>query len=282
MKTRVSNLRIGQYRFQLTLTTDDRQYTSDAEVVVIVYAQNGQPPAIRLSLETKNVNVLNNLIVLNASGSTADYGIAKWQWTKSPSSPAMGHFLNNSQTQPIAYITNLIEGQYVFHLQLSDDRQQMSEANITVNVKGVPDAENVVEVLLQSKPYLHQQTLDNLLSQMRVFLLDVLPDIHIVMVGMIKEHVLLIRGEDRKTDAIISPKLIADHLRAKIKPLRSASNTDIVSINTYLCLSNCSNHGKCSHETKHCVCDRYYMENWFKSFVRQEPNCGKDQVTLEE
>lgn len=278
LKTRVTNLRIGQYKFQLTLTTDDQEFVSKIEVPVIVYSQDGRPPKIRIDLETPSVNILNNLIILNASGTTADYGITKWQWSKSASSPAMGHFLNNSNHLPIAYMTNLVEGQYVFHLQVVDDRQQTSETNISVHVDGIAEAANLVEILFPSKPELHQQTLENLLSQIRVFLIDVFPNIYIDMVGVTKDNVLLIKGRDAKSNSILPPKSIVDHLRAKLKPLRSASNVDILSINTYLCLSNCSNHGKCDRQSKRCVCNRYYMENWFKSIVQQEPNCGKKEA----
>ncbi len=277
LKTRISNLRIGQYKFQLSLTTKNQEYTSEKDVLVIVYSQNGQPPKLNIQLETKNINVLNNLIILNASGTTADYGIAKWEWTKSPLSPAMGYFINNSNLSPIAYLTNLIEGQYIFILQVTDDRQQMSEMNVTIDVDGVPDAENLIEVNFLSNPYLYQRTLENLLAQIRVFLIDLFPNINIHMIGMPKENNLLIKGNDLKTGLIISPKLIVNHLQNKIKSLRSASNMNILSIETYLCLSNCSNHGTCDHKTKHCICNRYYMENWFKSIVYKDPNCGKDK-----
>jgi len=188
----------------------------------------------------------------------------------------MGYFINNSNLSPIAYLTNLIEGQYTFILQVTDDRQQMSEMNITVNVNGIPDAENLIEIKFLSKPYLYQQTLDNLLAQIRVFLIDLYPNINILLIGMSKENNLLIKGIDLKTNLIISPKIIVNHLQNKIKPLRSASNMNIISIETYLCLSNCSNHGICDHTTKHCLCQKYYMENWFKSIVYKEPNCGKN------
>lgn len=277
LKTRVSNLRIGQYKFQLTLATKDEEYVSKKDVLVIVYAQNGQPPKLALRLETNNVNIISNLIVLNASNTTADYGIDRWLWKKGPSSPAMGNFINDSDQSPVAYVTNLIEGTYVFTLQVFDDRQQMSESNITVAVRGLANAQDLIEILFASKPYLRQQTLDNLLAQIRVFLLDISSSIDIVMVGMPKENMLLIKGIDSKTNAVVSPKLVANHLQSKIKSLRSASNVDIASIDTYLCLSNCSNHGKCDQKTKRCVCNRYYMENWFKSLVHREPNCGKNE-----
>jgi len=151
----------------------------------------------------------------------------------------------------------------------------MSEMSITVNVNGIPDSENLIEIKFLSESYLYQQTLDNLLAQIRVFLLDLYPNINILMVGMLKENILLIKAIDFKTNLIISPKLIVNHLQKKIKSLRSASNMDISSIETYLCLSNCSNHGICDNRTKHCICKKYYMENWFKSIVYKEPNCGK-------
>jgi len=148
--------------------------------------------------------------------------------------------------------------------------------NITVHVNGISDAENLIEIYFLSEPYLYQQTLDNLLAQIRVFLIDLYPNINILMIGMTKENILLIKGIDSKTNLIISPKIIVNHLQNKIKSLRSASNMNILSINTYLCLSNCSNHGKCDQKTKYCICNKYYMENWFKSVVYKEPNCGKN------
>lgn len=274
LKTRVTNLRIGQYKFRLSLTTDDHRYSSKIDVIVIVYAQNGRPPKIQLTLETPNVNILSNLIILNGSQTTADYGIAKWQWLKSPSSPALGSFINNSDVLPVAFVTNLIEGQYVFTLQVVDDRKQTSETSVTVNVNGIPEAENLIELRLSSTPSLRQQTLDNLLAQIRAFLIDSFPQIRIDMVGLTHENVLLIKATDSKTNLLVSPKLIVFQLRTKLKPLRSASNVNIVSIETFLCLSNCSNHGKCDHITKRCICNRYYMPNWFKMFVYQEQNCG--------
>ena len=187
----------------------------------------------------------------------------------------MGHFINESQQLPIAYVTDFIEGQYIFTLQVTDDRQQMSETSVTINVDGVPDAENLIEVNFLANPYLYQRTLENLLAQIRVFLIDSFPNINILMIGMPNENLLLIKGIDTKTQSIIPPKPIANHLQKKIKSLRAASNMDILSIDTYLCLSNCSNHGRCDHKTKRCVCQKYYMENWFKSLVNKEPNCGK-------
>ena len=276
LKTRITNLRIGQYKFQLTLTTNDNQYTSKKDVLVIVYAQNGQPPKIIIQLETNSVNILNNLIILNASSTTADYGISKWYWFKNPSSPAMGYFINNTDTTPIVYVTNLIQGEYLFTLQVTDDRHQMSTKDIKVNVEGISDAENLIEIQFLSKPYLYQQTLDNLLAQIRVFLIDLFPNINILMIGMTKDDTLLIKGIDIKTNMIISPKLIVNHLQTKLKSLRSASNMNILSINTYLCLSNCSNYGTCDQKTKHCICKKYHMENWFKSIIYKEPNCGKN------
>ncbi|CAF0871946.1 unnamed protein product [Adineta steineri] len=273
LKTRISNLHIGQYIFQLILTTNDQEYVSKKDILVIVYAQDGQPPKISINSETPNVNIINNLLILNASTTTADYGIAKWQWKKSPLSPAIGYFINNSDSSSIAYITNLIEGQYIFNLYVYDDRHQMSESNITIHVDGIPDAENLIEIVFSARPYLYEQTLDNLLAQIRVFLIDIIPNIDIIMVGMLDNNILLLKGIDSKTDMIISPKLLAIHLQKKIKSLRSASNMNILSIDTHLCLSNCSNHGKCDQKTKRCICNRYYMENWLKSFMHKEPNC---------
>ena len=152
----------------------------------------------------------------------------------------------------------------------------MSEMNITVNVNGVPDAQDLVEIKFVPKTYLYHRTLDNLISQLTAFLIDTIPNIRIFMIGLLKENILLIKGKDMRTNLIISPKMIANHLQTKIKSLRSTLNIKILSVDTYLCLSNCSNHGKCDQTTKHCMCNGYYMENWFKSIVYHEPNCGKN------
>ena len=43
-----------------------------------------------------------------------------------------------------------------------------------------------------------------------------------------------------------------------------------------VCRNNCSDHGYCDSDTKRCVCDSFWMANFFKSnFGEKESNCSK-------
>ena len=54
------------------------------------------------------------------------------------------------------------------------------------------------------------------------------------------------------------------------------SNLKLKNFSLPVCQNNCSNHGQCDLATKRCMCDPYWMENFFKANLwYKEKNCGK-------
>ena len=51
---------------------------------------------------------------------------------------------------------------------------------------------------------------------------------------------------------------------------------DWLSFYVSVCQNNCSGHGHCDHNSKHCVCEAFWMENLFKTyFTDADSNCGE-------
>ena len=42
-----------------------------------------------------------------------------------------------------------------------------------------------------------------------------------------------------------------------------------------VCQNNCSNHGHCDHKTKRCICEAFWMQNFFIYNMYGDSNCGK-------
>jgi hypothetical protein len=48
----------------------------------------------------------------------------------------------------------------------------------------------------------------------------------------------------------------------------------IVELNTVVCQNNCSGHGQCNQATKHCICNGFWMEDFFRAnFGERQSNC---------
>ncbi|CAF4143094.1 unnamed protein product, partial [Didymodactylos carnosus] len=279
LKTSVYNLHIGQYKFQLELITKDKKYTSKDYVNVIVYAQNGQPPKIQI-LTKQRVNILNNLIVIDASKTEADYGIASWKWTRTAESPATGRFINNSDASPIAILTQLHVGLYTFVLHVTDDRSQLSSKSVNITVEPLDEnGKNLFQIRFQTQNNVlfTEQMLNNLLTKLDAFLSDLQPQLNLTVLSVDDDQLLL---KTSGTNGVASrPQLVVNHLRPKVKLINKLlTNIKILNIDTYLCVYDCSGHGKCDRKTKQCHCDKYYMENWYKKQFQYIPNCGNSKL----
>lgn len=83
-------------------------------------------------------------------------------------------------------------------------------------------------------------------------------------------------GLDEKDGLIDGPGL-ASQLRSRIYQDVGLMQFPIVSIDTVLCLDDCSGHGVCqdSPEGRECLCSAFWMENFLKKrFGNRERNCG--------
>ena len=65
-----------------------------------------------------------------------------------------------------------------------------------------------------------------------------------------------------------------DLLRRKLVSEPNRYSYESLLLDTYICQSNCSNHGTCNSYTKECECDGFWMQNPIgRALFDSEPNC---------
>ena len=127
--TDVSGLVQGVYQFQLQVTdnngavgTDIMQVTVNEPVNIPPVANAGSDQAITLPIDS---------VTLLGSGTDADGIVVGYLWTKI-SGPAT--FNNVNPTLPSTTITGLVQGVYLFELQVTDDNGATSGDTVQVTV----------------------------------------------------------------------------------------------------------------------------------------------------
>ncbi len=127
----LSNLVVGVYTFQLSVTDNQGATATDA-VTVTVLAANQAPTANAGSDVT--ITLPTSTAVLNGSGSDPDGSIASYAWGK-VSGPSAGTLTN--ATTPTLTLTGLAQGVYVFSLTVTDDKGFTNTDEVTVTVNAV-------------------------------------------------------------------------------------------------------------------------------------------------
>lgn len=123
----LTNLVIGTYVFRLTVTDDDGAIGSK-DVTLIVQAANIAPVANAGGPKTIILPVNNT--TLSGSGTDPDGTIATYLWEKISGSSVT---LSGANTATLN-LTNLVEGQYVFRLTVTDNNGATGSAETTVTV----------------------------------------------------------------------------------------------------------------------------------------------------
>ena len=125
-KTQVSGMHPGTYDFELIVSDSDGLTDRDTVRVLV-----NRPP-VAVAGPNQTVSLPANSVTLNASGShDPDNNITSYSWTKifGPSSFSMANAAA-AQTQ----VTNLVEGEYMFRLQVKDAGNLVSENDVWIIV----------------------------------------------------------------------------------------------------------------------------------------------------
>jgi hypothetical protein len=138
-KTALTNLVEGVYVFQL-LITDDKGATSTDTITVTVAPDPAASSTASNQLPVANagaditITLPTNSTTLNGSASKdADGSIKAFRWLKI-SGPSQ--YTIADATAAITSLTNLVQGIYVFQLQVTDDKGAMHTDNVVVTVNG--------------------------------------------------------------------------------------------------------------------------------------------------
>ncbi|XP_058032577.1 dyslexia-associated protein KIAA0319 homolog [Ahaetulla prasina] len=272
----VSDLQIGTYRFRLTVE-DDQGLSSTATLTVIV--QEGSNFAPKALAGGKHILVLpNNSIALDGSHSVDDQRIVSYLWIRDGQSPAAGDVILGSNREAVLQLTNLVEGNYMFHLKVTDAKGNSDIDTAVVEVWPDPKKNGLVELILQVEVgQLTEQQKDTLIQQLAA-LLDVLhSDINIQKIHAYSDisTAVVFYVQNGHPYKFIKASDVAQVLRLQLlKEKPDFLLFKVLRVDTAACLLKCSGHGSCDPITKHCICYQMWMENLIQRYLSGgESNC---------
>ena len=71
-------------------------------------------------------------------------------------------------------------------------------------------------------------------------------------------------------------KIVAE-LKSKLKDTDDIIGLKLIDLDTLICQNDCSGHGKCRQETRSCVCESFWIENFIRrNLMDGKSNCGKN------
>ncbi|XP_015269172.1 PREDICTED: dyslexia-associated protein KIAA0319-like protein homolog [Gekko japonicus] len=274
--TTVTGLEVGTYEFTLTVK-DERNLQSQSSVMVIVKEEMNKPPIAKIAGNIV-ITLPGNTAELDGSRSTDDKGIISFLWTRDESSPAAGEVLNNSDHHPVLFLSNLVEGTYMFHLKVTDAKGESDTDRATVEVKPDPRKNNLVEIILDvNVSQLTERQKGMFIRQIGVLLGVLDSDITVQKIQPYTEQStkMVFYVKNQPPRQIFKGHDVASTLRNELRKQQSDFLIfRALEINTVTCQLNCSEHGHCDSFTKRCVCDPFWMENFIKVQISDgESNC---------
>ncbi|GIL23255.1 MAG: hypothetical protein BroJett042_17680 [Bacteroidota bacterium] len=125
----VSDLVEGVYVFRLNVTDEDLATSTDEMTLTVNGASANQLPTANAGTNI-TITLPTNATTLNGSGSDPDGSIASYAWTKL-SGPT---FTAGATNAPALSLTNLVQGIYIFELEVTDDDGATATDQVTVTV----------------------------------------------------------------------------------------------------------------------------------------------------
>lgn len=138
----LSAMQEGDYTFKLTVTDSSGQQDSK-QVTVIVQPENNKPPVADAGPD-KELTLPVDRTTLDGSKSTDDQKIATYHWTKTKGPE--GVKIENADTA-VATVTGLQEGEYIFMLTVTDERDLENSDTVSVIVREEDDQPPVAKVI---------------------------------------------------------------------------------------------------------------------------------------
>jgi ribosomal protein L14 len=124
-QTMVTNLILGTYTFELTVSDN---YGATGRDTVIVVVQSGNTPPVADAGRDHDIRLPTSSVMLQGSGRDTDGTVVSYQWTAA-SGPGAFTFVNPSQAN--TQVRDLVQGTYEFVLRVTDN----SGASVTDTVQ---------------------------------------------------------------------------------------------------------------------------------------------------
>ncbi|XP_075460698.1 dyslexia-associated protein KIAA0319-like protein homolog isoform X3 [Ascaphus truei] len=272
----LTGLQVGSYEFTLTVK-DERDLQSKSTVSVIVREEMNKPPVAKIAGNVV-ITLPSNTAELDGTKSLDDKGIVGYQWERDEASPAAGEVLNNSDHHAVLFLSNLVEGIYIFHLKVTDAKGESDTDRATVEVKPDPMKNNLVEMILDvNVSQLTERQKGMFMRQIGVLLGVLDSDITVQKIQLYTEQStkMVFYVQNQPPQQVLKGYQVAWTLRNELRKQQSDFLIfRALEIDTFTCQLNCSLHGRCNSVTKRCVCDPFWMENFIRvRFGDGESNC---------
>ncbi|KAK9883051.1 hypothetical protein WA026_001259 [Henosepilachna vigintioctopunctata] len=264
--TNVTDLTKGTYTMKLSVTDDNNNVASDL-VYIIVNQNKNQKPTSNAGPDF-DIELPRNVIYVNGSGSTDDWAVVKWKWTRDDKSLALGNIAENSDDSAVLIITDIAVGRYIFNLTVFDKQGLSDTDSVTINVKRDPKLFYLIESVVDvDANYLTEAQYAILKGKFALLV----PDGY----KMIFRNVEAERGVGRakitfyvedQSGKLTSANKMVNHLRRKLKLDSSLLGFSVAKLQTVICQNNCSGHGICVEHTRICECEAFWMQNLFKVY----------------
>uniref|UniRef100_T1JIP8 MANSC domain-containing protein n=1 Tax=Strigamia maritima TaxID=126957 RepID=T1JIP8_STRMM len=285
-QTNASGLTKGTYVFQLTVV-DGKKVKDSKTVAVTVKQTENQPPKANAGGD-RIVQLPVSVVTLNGSASTDDLKITSYEWTRDPQSLAAGLILENSDKRALLKLANLIPGRYIFQLKVMDDRGAADTDTAWLIVKQGPflignlhETEDV-EMQINADIFWFSELQKVTLARKLALLLhdegEIIVRIKSITAARHSGRVILVFYAEKllENDSSVllrGPDLVRT-LKKKLQNDNMLLDFDILTLDTVICQNNCSGHGSCDQATKRCLCEAFWMENFFRyRFYEKESNC---------
>ncbi|XP_062986522.1 dyslexia-associated protein KIAA0319 homolog [Elgaria multicarinata webbii] len=272
----ITGLQIGTYHFRLTVK-DDQGLSSTTTLSVTVKEESNHPPKARAG--GKHLLVLpNNSIALDGSHSTDDQGIVSYLWIRDGQSPAAGDVICGSDHEAVLQLANLVEGNYIFHLKVTDGKGDSDIDTAFVEVRPDSMKDSLVELILQvGVGQLSEQQKETLVRQLAVLLNVLDSDIKVQKIQAYSDisTAVVFYVQNGHPFKEIKASDVAQMLRLQLlKEKPDFLLFKVLRVDTAACLLKCSGHGRCDPITKRCICYQLWMENLIQRYLNNgESNC---------
>ncbi|XP_067665958.1 dyslexia-associated protein KIAA0319-like protein [Haliotis asinina] len=275
-------IEVGEYIFTLTVT-DEEGASSSADLTVTVHENSNQAPVANAGGD-KVVYLPLTTVTLDGSKSHDDVGIKSYDWVRDEKSLAAGDVVNGSNHQAVLQLSNVVAGRYIFKLSVVDAAGLSSSDTASVIVKEDPHKGDLIEMLLDVDiQHFTQENKNNLVNQLQLLLHKSSQDgdtiISIQHLGQDYTsghlHIMfLVKSKLGNKEQVRSGPEMLRVLKRKLVSESSVIDYRVISLDTVVCQNNCSGHGHCDLHTKNCICEAFWMQNFFKLyFFEKESNC---------
>uniref|UniRef100_A0A0K2TVX1 Dyslexiaassociated protein KIAA0319like proteinlike [Bombus impatiens] n=1 Tax=Lepeophtheirus salmonis TaxID=72036 RepID=A0A0K2TVX1_LEPSM len=277
--TNVTNLTKGVYIYKLVVIDNSKNKGEDTVKITVNQDTNSSPVAN--AGEDMTVNLPLSVIAVNGSKSTDDFRIAKWEWIRDENSLAAGKIIGNSTFESVLYLTDVVTGEYIFRLKVTDDQGKTSEDSISIIVQDNPHKKEILQLILnENLDALTSSLLDRILERiklsivrgddttMKIELISLFPQLDSNFVVM---HFLMKKQDKKGKEIILKGVDVLKTLQTKLRTDPDILELKVINLDTLVCQNNCSGHGKCHQATRTCICQPFWIEN----FVRRQLMDGK-------